>query len=156
MLKEHPQSRPNIYQVLKESCAMQGREIPIKDVRAYTWENGQDTQLTTPYRSMLGSLPRIRETQHAKSRPKHRLPWLALYTRRHHRRNRPCQRSRRCEGAGYHLPQLSQTQRRSRSRHQCGSQLAIPSLHSTLAPLQERPRLDSRRLINSPSCTRKE
>lgn len=32
MLKEQPQARPNIYQVLKESCAMQGREVPIKDV----------------------------------------------------------------------------------------------------------------------------
>ncbi|KAJ0118347.1 hypothetical protein J7T55_009130 [Diaporthe amygdali] len=32
MLKEQPQARPNIYQVLKESCAMQGREVPIKDI----------------------------------------------------------------------------------------------------------------------------
>lgn len=32
MLKENQQSRPNIYQVLKESCAMQGREVPIHDV----------------------------------------------------------------------------------------------------------------------------
>lgn len=36
MLKEHPQSRPNIYQVLKEACAMQGREVPIKDVCSLT------------------------------------------------------------------------------------------------------------------------
>ncbi|TLS28860.1 hypothetical protein PpBr36_00540 [Pyricularia pennisetigena] len=32
MLKENPQSRPNIYQVLKEGCAMQGKEPPIKDI----------------------------------------------------------------------------------------------------------------------------
>lgn len=32
MLKEHPQARPNIYQVLREACAMQGREVPIKDI----------------------------------------------------------------------------------------------------------------------------
>lgn len=32
MLKENHQSRPNIYQVLKEACAMQNREIPIHDV----------------------------------------------------------------------------------------------------------------------------
>jgi len=32
MLRENPSSRPNIYQVLRESCAMQGRDIPIKDV----------------------------------------------------------------------------------------------------------------------------
>jgi AP2-associated kinase len=33
MLKENMQSRPNIYQVLKEGCAMQGRDVPIQDVR---------------------------------------------------------------------------------------------------------------------------
>ncbi|EDO04720.1 hypothetical protein SS1G_07203 [Sclerotinia sclerotiorum 1980 UF-70] len=31
MLKEKPTSRPNIYQVLREACLMQGIEIPIKD-----------------------------------------------------------------------------------------------------------------------------
>ncbi|KAG6018995.1 hypothetical protein E4U41_003451 [Claviceps citrina] len=32
MLREDMQSRPNIYQVLKEACAMQGREVPIHDI----------------------------------------------------------------------------------------------------------------------------
>lgn len=32
MLKENPRSRPNIYQVLREVCLMQGIEVPIKDV----------------------------------------------------------------------------------------------------------------------------
>ena len=32
MLKENPKSRPNIYQVLREACLMQGKEVPIKDV----------------------------------------------------------------------------------------------------------------------------
>ncbi|KAM6519498.1 Ark- serine/threonine protein kinase [Fusarium falciforme] len=32
MLKENMQSRPNIYQVLKEGCAMQGRDVPIQDI----------------------------------------------------------------------------------------------------------------------------
>ncbi|CAD6442816.1 54558a7a-feea-4bea-bc5f-9d728eb3bbf4 [Sclerotinia trifoliorum] len=32
MLKEKPTSRPNIYQVLREACLMQGIEIPIKDI----------------------------------------------------------------------------------------------------------------------------
>jgi AP2-associated kinase len=32
MLKENQQSRPNIYQVLREACLMQGREVPISDV----------------------------------------------------------------------------------------------------------------------------
>ncbi|KAI1425992.1 hypothetical protein F5Y12DRAFT_713647 [Xylaria sp. FL1777] len=32
MLRENQVSRPNIYQVLRESCAMQGREIPIHDI----------------------------------------------------------------------------------------------------------------------------
>ncbi|KAH9884569.1 protein kinase-like domain-containing protein [Xylariomycetidae sp. FL2044] len=32
MLRENPKSRPNIYQVLRESCLMQGREVPIHDI----------------------------------------------------------------------------------------------------------------------------
>lgn len=32
MLRENPQARPNVYQALKEACAMQGREPPVKDV----------------------------------------------------------------------------------------------------------------------------
>lgn len=32
MLRENQKMRPNIYQVVKEACAMQGRECPIKDI----------------------------------------------------------------------------------------------------------------------------
>lgn len=32
MLRENQKMRPNIYQVFKEACAMQGKECPIKDV----------------------------------------------------------------------------------------------------------------------------
>ncbi|KAI1180394.1 hypothetical protein F4777DRAFT_314134 [Nemania sp. FL0916] len=32
MLRENQASRPNIYQVLREACAMQGRELPIRDI----------------------------------------------------------------------------------------------------------------------------
>ena len=33
MLRENPNSRPNIFQVMREGCLMQGVEVPIKDVR---------------------------------------------------------------------------------------------------------------------------
>ena len=32
MLKENPQKRPTIYEVMKEGCDMQGKEVPIRDV----------------------------------------------------------------------------------------------------------------------------
>ncbi|KAH8674003.1 hypothetical protein BX600DRAFT_395537 [Xylariales sp. PMI_506] len=32
MLRENQEARPNIYQVLRESCNMQGREVPIHDI----------------------------------------------------------------------------------------------------------------------------
>ncbi|KAJ5629297.1 hypothetical protein N7528_002954 [Penicillium herquei] len=32
MLKELPQKRPNIYQVMEEICKMQGKEVPIRDI----------------------------------------------------------------------------------------------------------------------------
>lgn len=33
MLRENPQLRPNIYQVLRNVCFLRGTDIPIKDVR---------------------------------------------------------------------------------------------------------------------------
>lgn len=33
MLKENPQKRPNIFEVVQEMCKMQGKEVPIRDVR---------------------------------------------------------------------------------------------------------------------------
>jgi hypothetical protein len=33
MLRESPQQRPNIYQVIAEVCSMRHRSVPIKDVR---------------------------------------------------------------------------------------------------------------------------
>lgn len=32
MLREDPSDRPNIYQVVREVCAMRGTDVPIKDV----------------------------------------------------------------------------------------------------------------------------
>ncbi|GAB1197155.1 hypothetical protein APSETT444_006446 [Aspergillus pseudonomiae] len=34
MLKENPQKRPNIYEVVQEVCHMQGKEVPIRDIYA--------------------------------------------------------------------------------------------------------------------------
>ncbi|KAL1961287.1 hypothetical protein VTO42DRAFT_15 [Malbranchea cinnamomea] len=34
MLRENPQHRPNIYQVLREACHMRGKEVPIRDIYA--------------------------------------------------------------------------------------------------------------------------
>lgn len=32
MLRENPQKRPNVYEVVREVCLMRKKEIPIKDV----------------------------------------------------------------------------------------------------------------------------
>ena len=37
MLRENPQHRPNIYQVVAEVCSMRHRPIPIKDVCLTLW-----------------------------------------------------------------------------------------------------------------------
>ncbi|KAF9875615.1 nak nak-unclassified protein kinase [Colletotrichum karsti] len=42
MLRESPQARPNIYQVLREGCAMQGRDVPIHDI--YTGKQRSEPQ----------------------------------------------------------------------------------------------------------------
>lgn len=36
MLKENPQKRPNIYEVVREACQMQGKKVPIRDVSFQT------------------------------------------------------------------------------------------------------------------------
>ncbi|KAL6871983.1 serine/threonine protein kinase [Trichoderma novae-zelandiae] len=48
MLKENMQLRPNIYQVLKEACAMQGREMPIHDIYS---GRASDQLRTSPHAS---------------------------------------------------------------------------------------------------------
>ena len=39
MLREKPQQRPNIYQVIREVSRMRGTDIPIKDVRNFPWND---------------------------------------------------------------------------------------------------------------------
>ncbi|KAM7221430.1 Serine/threonine-protein kinase ppk30 [Rhypophila decipiens] len=51
-LRENQQQRPNIYQVLKEACAMQGREPPVKDIysggHADSYKQTQPAPTTKP------------------------------------------------------------------------------------------------------------
>ncbi|KAI9735295.1 MAG: hypothetical protein M1818_006489 [Claussenomyces sp. TS43310] len=50
MLRESPRARPNIYQVLREACLMQGIEVPIKDIYAGRTESEsrRNQQLPSP------------------------------------------------------------------------------------------------------------
>lgn len=50
MLRENPQVRPNIYQVLREVCLMRGTDVPIKDVSIQP----QKSSTTKSSRYMLG------------------------------------------------------------------------------------------------------
>ena len=61
MLTENPDRRPNIYQVLKESCALRGVEVPVKDVgRGHS--KASQKQLT---RSDLYEQNTLRSKKHA-------------------------------------------------------------------------------------------
>lgn len=53
MLRENPQHRPNIYQVVAEVCSMRHRPIPIKDVCLTYWLHGP---MLRPARSTLAEL----------------------------------------------------------------------------------------------------
>ncbi|KAI1751414.1 serine/threonine-protein kinase ppk30 [Xylaria castorea] len=62
MLREDQTSRPNIYQVLRESCLMQGREVPIRDIysnRSQSLEP-QGREKPLPAERKTGSTPTIR------------------------------------------------------------------------------------------------
>jgi hypothetical protein len=59
MLRENPQQRPNIYQVVAEVCAMRHRSCPIKDVCAGTLFN--DIVLRLPRSTLAAHHPRLEE-----------------------------------------------------------------------------------------------
>lgn len=56
MLKENPQKRPNIYEVVKEVCDMQKKEVPIRDVRSSDLQVAGPNILTTPHLDLLQSI----------------------------------------------------------------------------------------------------
>ncbi|KAK7731670.1 Ark- serine/threonine protein kinase [Diaporthe eres] len=59
MLKENPQARPNIYQTLKEACAMQGREVPVKDIysgRSRSEGRPQEAPRQEPSAAVVGAV----------------------------------------------------------------------------------------------------
>ncbi|KAI7780165.1 hypothetical protein LA080_016354 [Diaporthe eres] len=59
MLKENPQARPNIYQTLKEACAMQGREVPVKDIysgRSRSEGRPQEAPRQEPSSAVVGAV----------------------------------------------------------------------------------------------------
>ncbi|KAI0408699.1 hypothetical protein F4802DRAFT_604880 [Xylaria palmicola] len=61
MLRENQTSRPNIYQVLKESCAMQGREVPIPNIYSNHSQSSepQKGEKQLPPERKTGSTPAV-------------------------------------------------------------------------------------------------
>ncbi|KAJ0365154.1 hypothetical protein COL154_004649 [Colletotrichum chrysophilum] len=55
MLRESPAARPNIYQVLREGCAMQGRDVPIHDI--YTGKQRSEPQSRPAATEPAGAKP---------------------------------------------------------------------------------------------------
>lgn len=60
MLRESPQQRPNIYQVVAETCAMRHRACPIKDVR--TANMPRKLELTFSRSTLAGRNLKLAET----------------------------------------------------------------------------------------------
>ncbi|KAI4261079.1 MAG: hypothetical protein L6R42_003718, partial [Xanthoria sp. 1 TBL-2021] len=60
MLRENPQGRPNIYQVIREVGLMQGTDVPIKDIYATrTQSEARQHQKLPPSKSELASPPPV-------------------------------------------------------------------------------------------------
>lgn len=57
MLKEDPRKRPNIYQVVKESCSMRGTDVPIKDIYANRTHSEARRNESLPSPDALSSAP---------------------------------------------------------------------------------------------------
>ncbi|KAL8871651.1 MAG: hypothetical protein Q9174_002565 [Haloplaca sp. 1 TL-2023] len=60
MLREHPQARPNIYQVVREVSLMRGTDVPIKDIYAgRTQSEARQHQRLPPSSAEISSPPPI-------------------------------------------------------------------------------------------------
>jgi AP2-associated kinase len=68
MLKEDPRNRPNIYQVIKETCGMRGTPIPIKDIYADRTQSEARRNQTLPPSANTTSSPGPIGLQKASSR----------------------------------------------------------------------------------------
>lgn len=156
MLKEAPQARPNIYQALKEACAMQGRDVPIKDVCTVT------QMLPRPLlrgccRSMLADHHQSLKMLLGKLPPYLR-SLLELCFRRRHSMRQLYLTLHPCEGAGCLPPVLSLWQLQSRAHRRCGlttGTLLLRLTRHTLLRGSKSCRISFRRLISSLYYTRK-
>ncbi|KAF8470537.1 hypothetical protein BDZ91DRAFT_840709 [Kalaharituber pfeilii] len=70
MLRELPSQRPNIYQVLREICAMRGKEVPIKDIYSGRTTSGKPVdrplasqQITQPPSVIAYQAPQVPQPQ---------------------------------------------------------------------------------------------
>ncbi|CZT49362.1 related to serine/threonine kinase ARK1 [Rhynchosporium secalis] len=59
MLKENPKSRPNVYQVLREACLMQGLTVPIKDIYAGRTQSESRRNQELPKQEAIASPPPV-------------------------------------------------------------------------------------------------
>lgn len=136
MLMEHPQSRPNIYQVLRDACAMQGRAVPVKDVcpiKSTRVSRADGVRRSTP----ASRTPKpSHESCHRKQLRKPPLLRSVPCSLRLNPRNKQFRISRPCEGDDYQPPHHKQAMRRTQVLRRCRSQAGIRSLPSTPTPLR--------------------
>lgn len=59
MLRENPKQRPNVYQVLKEACSMQGLDCPIKDIYSHRTESESRRNQSLPSPPNIVSPPTV-------------------------------------------------------------------------------------------------
>lgn len=154
MLQESAQKRPNIYQVLREACKMQGREVPIKDV--WTFYSSANLQADSA-RFMPTGQHRKRADIKSSPRPQQK-----------HRNSGPCSlhQSRRLMSLFRRLLQCvagDQLDRRLRSKtpHAQARRLFVEHLQTRLlrwmvGRLLTSSRIDSHHLTNSIFCMRRE
>lgn len=154
MLQESAQKRPNIYQILRQACQMQGREVPIKDV--WTFILLQHLQANSARFMPTG---RHRKRADIKSSPR---------PQQKHRNSGPCslRQSRRLMSLFRRLLQCvagDQLDRklRSKTRHAQAHRLFVEHLQTRLLHwMVGRPttssRIDSHHLTNSIFCMRRE
>jgi hypothetical protein len=151
MLREDQKARPNIYQVLKESCAMQKREVPIHDVCVMD-DPLPRFNVLTHHRYTLAQVALT--TQSGQSPSLAQPLWWERLSRPRHKKHSRYRTSLPCGEVEYRLLRSPSSRNlTSPALPLVASRAVIPSLHSTPKPcllaLMTSCRLDSRPLTSS-------
>lgn len=156
MLKENPQKRPNIYEVIREVCLMQGKEVPIRDVRQPHSDMEPFRKLTRRRSILVAQRRKPVDTKNCLPLPR-RPRKSGLFSLPPSKKPRSSPKSPPCaEGAQRGQTLLSITRPNPVRRHTAVRRTHLPLWMESLVAQLKSLQTDFRPWTSSKSCTKRE